>query len=289
MMLESELFEKIRIGKKLNLEKAILISYGYNDEKEIAQYISKITRLNKTFRKFASKGLNVRKKTARALYNFLWQDSIMGVYEAMHAFRLGKGREKRNLEEDEQVGECVRRTIFCSLMGVRQGLDMRALYNGCHVLSRVRIGKRFIDIENTSEEGINGFDIWTQGSHCRTFEGLKEGNLIDLIGLTYKNRGFIETENKHWKKAITYYDRAIEIIPHYPSTYICRGEAKENLGWMNKAIEDYDKAIEIDSKNINSYKNRGEAKLKIKDEEGARQDLEKSRRLLDALMNKRRY
>ncbi len=288
VMLERKLFEKIRAGKKLNLEKAMLISYGYDDEKKIAQYRTQIIRLNKIFRKFASKELKVRRKTARALYNFLWQNPTIEVYKAMHAFRLGKDKGKRNLEEDEKVGECVRRTIFYSLIGFRQGLDMKALYNGCHVLSRLRLGKRFLDIENTPKEGFNGFDIQTQGGHRRAYEGLKEGSLIDLIGLTYKNRGVIEMDNKHWRKAIIYYDKAIEIIPNYAAVYFCRGEAKENLGWIRKAIEDYDRAIEIDPRNINTYENRGKAKLKIKDEEGAERDLKKSRRLMDALMNRRR-
>lgn len=288
-MLEKTLFEKIRTGKKVNLEKAILISYGYNKEKQIAEYRTKIDKLNKSFRKFSSKDLKVRRKTARALYKFLWKESNMEVFEAMHVFRLENSRKTRNLQEDEETGECVRRTTLYSLIGVKQNLNMTILYNGGHVLSRLRIGKRFLDIENTCEEGLDGFDIFTKGSHYFSYGGLKEGSLIDLIGLIYKNRGFIEFEKGQWAKAITHYDKAIQIFPHYASTYVCRGEAKEKIGRIQRAIKDYDKAIEIDSQNITAYENRGKAKLKIKDEEGAEEDLKISSHLLGALMNRRRY
>ncbi len=58
-------------------------------------------------------------------------------------------------------------------------------------------------------------------------------------------------------KAISDYNRAIEINPNFTEVYSNRGNIYFNLGNFKEAISDYNKAIEIDSKFYPAYTNRG--------------------------------
>ena len=60
----------------------------------------------------------------------------------------------------------------------------------------------------------------------------------------------------HASEALTYYDKAIKVNPHFYAAYGNRGLIYVSLGNYNQAIEDCNKAIELDPKNKSAYNNR---------------------------------
>ena len=89
-------------------------------------------------------------------------------------------------------------------------------------------------------------------------------------------RGVTCHDNKEFKKAISYYNTAIEINPQYAEVYNNRGIAKSALGKYQEAIVDCDKAIEINPKLAVAYSNRGNAKYSLGDKNGAIVDYDKA-------------
>ncbi len=75
--------------------------------------------------------------------------------------------------------------------------------------------------------------------------------------LAYYNRGKVKTELGDYKKAIGDFDSAIKINPGYARAYNNRGGAYVNLGNSKQAIGDFNKAIEIDPTYTEAYYNRG--------------------------------
>ena len=78
----------------------------------------------------------------------------------------------------------------------------------------------------------------------------------------YNNRGVAYAKKGEYDKAITDYNKAIELNPEYARAYYNRGNAYAEKGEHDKATADYNKAIEIDPeyksviglKNLQDYK-----------------------------------
>ena len=79
----------------------------------------------------------------------------------------------------------------------------------------------------------------------------------DLASLYY-NRGWEYDEKGDYRRAISDYDRAIELVQR-PNYYTNRGLAYASLDELDRAIEDYDEAIRIDPKHATAWNNRGVA------------------------------
>ena len=58
-------------------------------------------------------------------------------------------------------------------------------------------------------------------------------------------------------EALTYYDKAIEVNPHFHKAYYNRGSAYSSLGNYDQAIGDFDRAIEINPLFAEAYHDRG--------------------------------
>ena len=63
----------------------------------------------------------------------------------------------------------------------------------------------------------------------------------------------------HAFEELTYYDKAIEVNPHYYVAYSNRGDAYDSLGDYKQAIGNFDRAIEIKPTFAEAYSNRGVA------------------------------
>ncbi|MGK7893262.1 MAG: tetratricopeptide repeat protein, partial [Xenococcus sp. (in: cyanobacteria)] len=63
----------------------------------------------------------------------------------------------------------------------------------------------------------------------------------------YFDRGLENYKRKNYKRAISHYDQAIQLKPHYSVAYFNRGLAHYSLGNFQKAIEDYTEAIKINT------------------------------------------
>ena len=95
-------------------------------------------------------------------------------------------------------------------------------------------------VNDATNESLRDFDLKIrQDSAALLFEGI-----------TYANRG----END---KAISSYNRAIEVYPGFAEAFNHRGVAYENIGQYDLAISDYESAIEINPRYVIAYFNRG--------------------------------
>ena len=74
---------------------------------------------------------------------------------------------------------------------------------------------------------------------------------------TFIERGNAYVRKGEHDKAISEYNKAIEISPKYASAYTYRGIAYVRKGQHDKAISDYNKAIKINPRYAEAYTNRG--------------------------------
>jgi tetratricopeptide (TPR) repeat protein len=78
-----------------------------------------------------------------------------------------------------------------------------------------------------------------------------------------KDEGIWQFDQGNYDLAIFYYDKEIELNPHFDLAYYDKGNALLKLGKYEEAIENYDKAIEINPGFSFAYFNKGFAsKLK---------------------------
>ena len=92
----------------------------------------------------------------------------------------------------------------------------------------------------------------------------------------YNKRGIAHANKGKYDKAISDFDRAIEIQPKYAKAYFIRGLTYSKKGQYEKAISDFNKAIEINPKNSMAYNNRGMAYLRQAQYDRAILDLSKA-------------
>jgi tetratricopeptide (TPR) repeat protein len=85
---------------------------------------------------------------------------------------------------------------------------------------------------------------------CAGMHPLMDAESYVRRGLAYEKRG-----QNH--KAISDYDKAIEINPRYAEAHNNRGVAYHNKGQYDKAISDYNQAIEINPRYAGAYRNLG--------------------------------
>jgi tetratricopeptide (TPR) repeat protein len=97
--------------------------------------------------------------------------------------------------------------------------------------------------------------------------------------VAYLNRGFTYSKMGEYEKAISDYNKAIEINPRYAKAYYNRGFLYRKMGEYDKAISDCTKAIEIDPKYSLAYYNRGNAYYYKGEYENAWEDIKKARSL----------
>jgi tetratricopeptide (TPR) repeat protein len=89
---------------------------------------------------------------------------------------------------------------------------------------------------------------------CAGTAGIKE---IPIHAYDYLDRGFIYSQKGQYDKAISDYNKALEINPNYVEAYNNRANIYYKQGQYDKAISDYNKAIEINTSFSYAYNNRG--------------------------------
>ncbi|GAC1459624.1 MAG: hypothetical protein NVS2B14_05870 [Chamaesiphon sp.] len=98
----------------------------------------------------------------------------------------------------------------------------------------------------------------------------------------YFDRGFHKLLNKEPKKAIQYFNQAIQTNPQDTNAYYYRGLARTDLGDKQQAIVDYTKVIHIESKSkltyltTLAYLNRGDVRVSLGNKQQAIQDYHKA-------------
>jgi len=73
----------------------------------------------------------------------------------------------------------------------------------------------------------------------------------------YCNRGIAYADRKEYDKAISDYERSLEINPHYAQAYYNRGNVYYDTKEYQRAAADYDRAVALNVRYAKAYYNRG--------------------------------
>jgi tetratricopeptide (TPR) repeat protein len=92
---------------------------------------------------------------------------------------------------------------------------------------------------------------------CVTEKPIEKAPLPTESAETYFNRGVDASQKGEYKRAISDYNKAIEINPDFVVAYLNRGYSQSRMGEYEKAISDYTKAIELNPRYAIAYYNRG--------------------------------
>ncbi|MFA5887982.1 MAG: tetratricopeptide repeat protein [Candidatus Nanoarchaeia archaeon] len=279
MTLEETLFEDIRAGKQVDVERALLIASGCDTEEGIADYQKKIQTLDNMFRDYREAGAvpSDALSVGKALLGFLWRNPENIDNENM--FQLTSCLDAQFSKEASEIGNCTGLSSVYGVLGVRNNLNIVVIANSRHVMPRLLVDNDKIDIESRAP---NGFYIPTS-YFGGIYKGLKQKPLIFLVACAYLNRGYEKSNAKKFLEAKEDYDRTLVIAPDFAEAYNNRGFAKEKLEKFEEAIADYRIAIQIDPNCTYAYENRGIAKRRLGDIKGAEEDFAKFREALGVL------
>jgi tetratricopeptide (TPR) repeat protein len=92
---------------------------------------------------------------------------------------------------------------------------------------------------------------------CATEKPAERAPLPQETAQTYFNRGVEFSQKGDFKKAVSDYNKAIDVNPEFVVAYLNRGYSYSRMGEFDKAISDYTKAIELNARYAVAYHNRG--------------------------------
>lgn len=268
--LEERLVEEIKSGKDVPIERALLIISGLTDEAQIKDYVSKIAALQRGFEEWyamhsAGKPKVGYAKTARALFDFLWQDKPERYNSRFLLTEVVDNQLSENVYQ--KVGSCVGLTSLYSILGLKNGLDLWVLDTGDHVISVLNRDRR-VYIDNTIKSGFDSF--------LPRYTHFKKKDLSRLITIVFNERGNSKYDSGDFKGAISDFEKSVGLNPNYSPAFNNLGNAKAALGDIEGAIKDYDKAIKLNPKDAFMLVNRGNAKYELGDLKLAIKDYDKA-------------
>ena len=200
----------------------------------------------------------------RRLFEYLWNSKPRRFGEP---FLLAEVVEaQRDADGHRPVGNCVGLTSLFSVLGLRAGLRLSLLVGAHHVLNRLRVGDRFLDLDHTDPLGFD----------CRIGEGFRELPLQALTASVLNCRGLRRERSGRFEAALQDYDMAVRIRPDYANAYNNRGNMKYRLGELDGAVRDYGEAVRLNPSFAEAFCNRGMARHRLGDFEGARHDYVKA-------------
>ena len=100
---------------------------------------------------------------------------------------------------------------------------------------------------------------------------------------TYNNRAAVKSNLGKYEEALTDYNQAIRLKPDFAEAYTNRGNTKVDLGKYEDAIIDHSEAIRLKPDFAEAYSNRGIAKRRLNKYEGAITDYSEALRLKPSL------
>ena len=113
----------------------------------------------------------------------------------------------------------------------------------------------------------------------------------ELLSEIYANQASYSYKLKNYKKAISLYDKAIELDPKNIAAYLSRGGTHSKIGQQEQCISDCNKAIELSPICSDAYFNRGNGYLYLDQYEQAVSDytkaLELNPKAVGALRNRK--
>jgi tetratricopeptide (TPR) repeat protein len=100
----------------------------------------------------------------------------------------------------------------------------------------------------------------------------KAEELSALEAEHYCDLGEASYELNHYKRAVIYLDKSIDVDPMYIKSYRYRARAKAELEDFHGAIEDWDRCIMLDRGDLDNYQERATIKRRLGDYHGAIED-----------------
>jgi len=272
--LEEKLMEDILGEEDINLERSLLIVSGLNSEKQIEQYMQKISRIHNGFvthLKWKSPAiLSISTQytvydRARHLFQYLWNTKPR---RCNGNFLLTDVIDAQ-LDPDtyRPVGSCIGLTSLYTVLGLREDLNLVILSNGSHILNRLKTQGNYCDIENTDPLG---FDC--DGSD-RFFE---EYDIICLVAHVFNSRGIMSERKNDLGKAAGDYKKAVIVNPYYANALNNRGNVRFKRRDYAGALKDYDRAICLKPEFAEAYCNRGITMEKLGNRTAAIRDVKKA-------------
>ena len=105
--------------------------------------------------------------------------------------------------------------------------------------------------------GIIVWAVFLLLAGCATEKPIERAPLPQETAETYFNRGVDSSQKGDFKKAVSDYNKAIDVNPEFVVAYLNRGYSHSRMGESDKAIADYTKAIELNPRYAIAYHNRG--------------------------------
>ena len=256
-------------GGPVPLERALLILSGLETDEEVSAHEGRIDAI---FLRFLEKsGLRTHLSPirpppylhvdiARRLFEYLWTSKPRRFGEP---FLLAEVVDAQ-LDPDgsRPVGTCVGLTSLYSVLALRAGLSLSLMVSSDHLLNRLRMGDRFIDLDHTDPLGFD----------CRSGEGFRELPLWTITASVLNSRGLRNERLGRFEAALLDYDRAIGVHPEYANAFNNRGNMRALRGDLDGALGDYGEAIRLNTGFSEAYCNRGMTRQRLGDGEGARRD-----------------
>ncbi len=251
------------------LERALLVLSGLRAEHDLQAYQGKIDEI---FRRFWQKygGLEsmeqpsppgyLHEEIARALFDYLWNSKPKRFGESF----LVTDAVDAQLDPDTHraVGNCVGLTSLYSVLGIRAGLSLLLLVSPDHLLSRLRVGDRTLDIDLTDPQGFD----------CRRSTSFHEFHLCMLAASVLNSRGLAKERGGSRLVGKSDYEKALWVNPDYANAYNNRGNMLFVEGDLEGAVADYTQAIRLEPGFIEAFCNRGMARQRLGRFEAARAD-----------------
>lgn len=209
-----------------DLEEEVFKASGVRDQ-EIDPYRGKLQGLLEQFLRPLT-DLSGRLALAKGLFDWLWERKPFR-YSVRGPFRLDHVIDRELSQGTQPVGNCLGLTVLYNCLLRRLDIEAKALYLenafgiGPHVLTELPLGDSMIDIENILPEG---FDYKGHLKNpLRTEWGDRE--LVADIYLSVGNESFLAGR---LEEALTNYDLAIELNPHYEKARLNRAIVLDKMG-----------------------------------------------------------
>jgi tetratricopeptide (TPR) repeat protein len=134
------------------------------------------------------------------------------------------------------------------------------------------------DLTSAVDYSDRGVTYAKQGRYDRAISDFNKALELDpTYAWAYHNRGLAYADGKKdFDRAIADYNKALEINPRYFDAYFGRGYAYRVKGDYDKAISDYSEALDINPRFAEAYYNRAVAYYLNKEYDKAWDDLHKA-------------
>jgi tetratricopeptide (TPR) repeat protein len=184
---------------------------------------------------------------------------------------LTKADALLRLKKMDEALETIRKSLINNPKNIR-ALDLRG---GAYLKKKMwdsAIASYAEILEINPNDPATLFNRGISYSHIKEYDlakkDIEQAMKIDTAGkfVGYNNLGFfLKLEQKLYKEAIEYFDKAIEVKPDFAYAYSNRAFAKINIGDASGAMKDIKKSLELDPTNSYAYKNFGIIYLKTGD------------------------